>query len=69
MIKKIESEAHHPGLTDEIKVFLEKRTGKKIVKAIPQPENKPIFKKPENTGAHNSESVEVPEQKVMRKSQ
>ncbi|MBC8495700.1 KH domain-containing protein [archaeon] len=68
-IKKIESEAHHPGLTDEIKVFLEKRTGKKIVKAIPQPENKPIFKKPENTGAHNSESVEVPEQKVMRKSQ
>ena len=29
-IKKIESESHHQGMTDKIKEFLEKKTGKKI---------------------------------------
>ena len=29
-IKKIEAEAHQSGLTDKIKIFLEKKTGKKI---------------------------------------
>lgn len=30
-LKKIENESHHKGLTDRIKIFLEKKTGKKIV--------------------------------------
>ena len=29
-LKKIEAESHHKGLTDKIKIYLEKKTGKKI---------------------------------------
>ncbi len=51
VIKKIEDESHIPGLTDNIKAFLEKKTGKKVV----------ISKPVENSeGNSYSESAERP---------
>lgn len=37
-IKKIEAEAHQSGLTDRVKEFLEKKTGKKIEMRVEQPQ-------------------------------
>ena len=50
-VKLIEEEAHVPGLTDRIKKFLEKATGKKIeMIEEPEPEESPTYEEVHNDG-------------------